>query len=84
MSGITAFAVLGRVTGGRCVALQWCRLDRNVPYILSNLFVGQQSRIGFVVMMLGNLLWCIIGLQAEIYGMIIANLGFFHEHSRLH
>jgi hypothetical protein len=27
--------------------------------------LGNKSRIGFVVMMLGNLLWCIIGLQAE-------------------
>ena len=39
--------------------------------------LGNKSRIGFVVMMLGNLVCCIIGLQAESYAMIIANLGFF-------
>ena len=39
--------------------------------------LGNKSRIGFVIMMLGNLLWCFIGLRAESYAMIIANLGFF-------
>ena len=44
--------------------------------------LGNKSRIGFVVMMLGNLLWCIIGLQAGSYAMIIANLGFFSMNVR--
>lgn len=39
--------------------------------------LGNKSRVGFAVMMLGNLLWCVIGLWAHGYAMIIANLGFF-------
>jgi hypothetical protein len=44
--------------------------------------LGNKSRIGFVVMMLGNLLWCFIGLWAESYAMVIANLGFFSMNVR--
>jgi len=44
--------------------------------------LGNKSRIGFVVMMLGNLLWCIIGLRAQSYAMIIANLGFLSMNVR--
>jgi hypothetical protein len=44
--------------------------------------LGNKSRIGFVVMMLGNLLWCFIGLRAQSYAMIIANLGFFSMNVR--
>jgi hypothetical protein len=44
--------------------------------------LGNKSRLGFVVMMLGNLLWCFIGLWAESYAMIIANLGFFSMNVR--
>jgi hypothetical protein len=44
--------------------------------------LGNKSRIGFVIMMLGNLLWCFIGLRAESYAMIIANLGFFSMNVR--
>ena len=44
--------------------------------------LGNKSRIGFVVMMLGNLLWCIISLRAHSYAMIIANLGFFSMNVR--
>jgi hypothetical protein len=33
-------------------------------------------------MMIGNLLWCFIGLRAESYAMIIANLGFFSMNVR--
>ena len=44
--------------------------------------LGNKSRIGFIVMMLGNLLWCIIGLRAQSYAMIIANLGFFSMNVR--
>jgi hypothetical protein len=39
--------------------------------------LGNKSRIGFTVMMLGNLLWCVIGLWAGSYAMVAANLGFF-------
>jgi len=44
--------------------------------------LGNKSRIGFVVMMLENLLWCVIGLRAGSYAMIIANLGFFSMNVR--
>ena len=44
--------------------------------------LGNKSRLGFIVMMLGNLLWCFIGLRAESYAMIIANLGFFSMNVR--
>lgn len=39
--------------------------------------LGNKSRSGFVVMMLGNLCWSAIGLWAGSLAMIIANLGFF-------
>lgn len=39
--------------------------------------LGNKSRSGFVVMMLGNLCWSAIGLWAGSLAMLIANLGFF-------
>ena len=39
--------------------------------------LGNKSRHGFVVMMLGNLCWASIGLWAHSYAMVLANLGFF-------
>lgn len=39
--------------------------------------LGNKSRSGFIVMMLGNLCWSAIGLWASSYAMIIANIGFF-------
>jgi hypothetical protein len=39
-------------------------------------FLGSKRRAGFVLMMIGNLLWCAIGTWAHSYAMIIANLGF--------
>ena len=45
-------------------------------------FLGNKSRIGFLVMMSGNLLWCVIGVWAKSYGMLIANLGFFSMNAR--
>ena len=44
--------------------------------------LGNKSRIGFTVMMLGNLLWCVIGLWAGSYAMVVANLGFFSMNVR--
>jgi hypothetical protein len=44
--------------------------------------LGNKSRKGFVVMMLGNLLWCLIGIWAQSYAMVIANLGFFSMNVR--
>lgn len=38
--------------------------------------LGNKSRMGFVVMMIGNLCWTLIGLWAQSYAMILANLGF--------
>jgi len=39
--------------------------------------LGNKSRLGFAVMMLGNLCWAAIGLWAESYAMLLANIGFF-------
>ena len=39
--------------------------------------LGNKSRNGFVVMMVGNLCWTSIGLWVHSYGMVVANLGFF-------
>lgn len=44
--------------------------------------LGNKTRKDFVVMMLGNLLWCLIGLWAQSYAMILANLGFFSMNLR--
>ena len=39
--------------------------------------LGSKRRSGFVVMMVGNALWCAIGTWAHSHAMVIANLGFF-------
>jgi hypothetical protein len=39
--------------------------------------LGNKSRKGFALMMVGNLCWSVIGVWAHSYAMIIANLGFF-------
>ena len=39
--------------------------------------LGNKSRFGFAVMMLGNLCWAAIGIWAHSYAMRFANLGFF-------
>jgi hypothetical protein len=39
--------------------------------------LGSRRRTGFVIMMIGNALWCAIGAWAHSYAMVIANLGFF-------
>ncbi len=44
--------------------------------------LGSKKRGGFLVMMLGNMLWCAIGLWAHSYAMVIANLGFFSMNAR--
>jgi hypothetical protein len=44
--------------------------------------LGNKSRKGFVVMMIGNLLWCIIGIWAQSWAMVVANLGFFSMNIR--
>ena len=44
--------------------------------------LGNKSRKGFVVMMLGNLCWAAIGIWADSYAMVIANLGFFSMNVR--
>lgn len=38
--------------------------------------LGNKSRAGFVMMILGNLCWSAIGVWANSYAMVIANLGF--------
>jgi hypothetical protein len=44
--------------------------------------LGSKKRGGFLVMMVGNLCWCAIGLWADSYAMVIANLGFFSMNVR--
>jgi hypothetical protein len=44
--------------------------------------LGNKSRSGFLVMMLGNLCWAGIGVWAASYGMLLANLGFFSMNVR--
>ena len=39
--------------------------------------LGNKSRYGFAVMMLGNLCWAAIGVWAQSYAMLLANVGFF-------
>jgi hypothetical protein len=39
--------------------------------------LGSKSRMGFLVMMVGNVCWATIGVWAHSYGMLLANLGFF-------
>jgi hypothetical protein len=44
--------------------------------------LGNKSRYGFVIMMLGNLCWSAIGVWAQSYAMVIANLGFLSMNAR--
>jgi hypothetical protein len=44
--------------------------------------LGNKSRSGFVVMMLGNLCWALIGGWANSYAMVAANLAFFAMNAR--
>ncbi len=44
--------------------------------------LGNKSRNGFLVMMAGNLCWSAIGVWAQSYPMVIANLGFFSMNVR--
>jgi hypothetical protein len=44
--------------------------------------LGNKSRKGFVLMMLGNLCWSAIGIWAYSYAMVIANIGFFSMNLR--
>ena len=39
--------------------------------------LGNKSRSGFAVMMVGNLCWAAIGVWAHSYAMLLANIGFF-------
>jgi hypothetical protein len=38
--------------------------------------LGSKRRVGFTIMILGNLCWSAIGIWAQSYAMVIANLGF--------
>ena len=44
--------------------------------------LGNKSRNGFLIMMVGNLCWSAIGIWAHSYAMVIANLGFFSMNVR--
>ena len=45
-------------------------------------FLGNKSRKGFLLMMLGNLCWSTIGFWAHSYAMLMANIGFFSMNAR--
>src|SRR6516165_2402997 len=70
---------------GEFVALQWYRLDRNVPHVLSNLFAGQQKPNRFRRDDAGKpalvLYWSMGGKLCN--GHCESRL-FLHERSRLH
>jgi hypothetical protein len=38
--------------------------------------LGNKSRLGFLIMIAGNLCWSAIGIWAQSYAMVAANLGF--------
>ncbi len=38
--------------------------------------LGSKNRLGFVVMMAGNVCWAVIGVWAHSYAMVLANIGF--------
>ncbi len=38
--------------------------------------LGSKRRAGFAIMILGNLCWSAIGIWAQSYAMVIANLSF--------
>ena len=44
--------------------------------------LGNKSRYGFVIMMGGNSCWTVIGLLANSYAMVIANIVFFIMNTR--
>ena len=44
--------------------------------------LGNRSRTGFVVMMIGNLCWSAIGIWVGSYAMVIANLAFLSMNVR--
>ena len=44
--------------------------------------IGNKSRAGFLLMMAGNACWAAIGLWADSYAMILANLGFLSMNVR--
>jgi hypothetical protein len=44
--------------------------------------LGNRSRTGFVLMMFGNLCWAAVGVWAQSYAMVLANLGFFSMNVR--
>lgn len=44
--------------------------------------LGNKSRAGFVVMILGNICWSAIGVWANSYAMVLANLGFLSMNVR--
>lgn len=49
---------------------------------LAIFLLGNKSRTGFVIMMMGNLCWTAIGWWAHSHAMILANLGFFSMNLR--
>ena len=61
------------------LGLDWLAMSLTFAAIY---LLGNKNRVGFVIMMIGNLCWSGIGLWAHSYAMIAANLGFFSMNVR--
>lgn len=44
--------------------------------------LGNKSRVGFIIMMLGNACWVVIGILTSSVAMVIANAVFFFMNAR--
>jgi len=40
-------------------------------------YIGNKNRLGLMLMMVGNICWTIVGIQANSLAMILANVAFF-------
>lgn len=40
-------------------------------------YIGNKNRLGLMLMMIGNICWAIVGIQANSLAMILANVAFF-------
>ncbi len=40
-------------------------------------YIGNKNRLGLILMMIGNVCWAVVGIQANSLAMILANVAFF-------
>jgi hypothetical protein len=55
------------------LGIDWLAMCLTAPAIY---LLSQRSRLGFLLMIAGNLCWTTIGLWADSLAMTLANLGF--------